>query len=236
MNLQPATREGKRFFEGEPHKDDVILPEIWYYCQKNNVNPDGSHNMVRTKTWGRFNQCFISSGTGFKNALYSWKQRQGHIRMTTGNMDELAYQIVLTNHLHGVTTKDNPDRYFWEHHCNLNNEFLHGSFENPGEVYFRKLNSKNLHLITQELDAGRQPLFSIFIGDYYAGARGHIVTAGGHRTINGKLEGLYLVDPAGNLLSKNSYRDNEHGFMNYIPKVHFPKIFRSNHIIMYRDR
>lgn len=228
-------REGRNFYKENIKQGDTILPELWFYNQKNNVNPDGSDNMDASKIWGRFNQCFISSSTGYMNALCSWKDRQGHKRLRNSTMDELAYMLVITNHKHGVTTKDNPDRFVWQRHVDLINETLHGAFENPGEVSFQKLNTKNLNLIVDQIEKGIQPLFSLYIGKYLRGAKGHIVTCGGVRVLKKKLEGIYLLDPAGDLLSENSYRDAIPGFMIYIPKEHFPKIFPENHILVYKD-
>jgi len=157
----------------------------------------------------RSKRCFISSGTGFCEAL--WKAG-----LIATQMDEVAYeQIVLKN------LKGNEDRYYWTAHERVINILIgHTEYE----FYYA---DANLSLLSsrKSLDAGFPVLLSIWIKPYYPTGKGHIVLLIGYETDKeGRITGYYLDDPFGKVLDK--YKDHD-GSSVFIPMAEFKKLLAS---------
>jgi len=107
----------------------------------------------------------------------------------------------------GDAWKNNDGRYWWENHCNLLNELTDQFFkgELPGKWVWHK---QSLDMIIKVLKSNYQPIVGIYIGDYYRGGKGHVTAVVGWKEDEkGNILGLYFNDPAGNLISKKSYKN-----------------------------
>lgn len=188
---------------------EFILKDRAYETQTNNFNPDGTSNMVRTKAFGRFNQCFISSSAMALRQVVI-RLRENGLEENPGSIgtfiDEHAYLASMLSKLNnGDASVDNDERYWWQKHCELLNDLTQGFFKSPvnGKWVWHK---HDVNKIIEVIKTKYQPIVGIYIGDYYRGGGGHIVTAVGWREDdNGKFLGLIINDPAGNLLAKKSY-------------------------------
>lgn len=218
---------------------NYILRDHQYEFQQDNTNPDGSSNMVWTKEFGRFNDCFISKGTA-ANRQWLTRLRSKNLVRNEGFqksfIDERAYKAALLSKLNGGDAwKDNPDRYLWQEHCDFQNLLLEGSFKEklPGKVKWGKA---SVDKIIEVLKSNYQPIVGIWIQDYWKTGKGHITcVVGWQEDENGKVTGLFFNDPAGNLLAKNSYKNAGplDGKEVFYPIEVFPKIFRNERQMMW---
>lgn len=220
---------------------DYILKDNVYESQKNNLNPDGSSNMTFTKEYRRFNQCFISSATASFNQVQARLDRMGLPRGTSGLMDEWAYLISFLSWLNpkkkdGTTDhlNDNPDRYLWAKHCEYLNFLMKNSYKGKKLPGIWKTHASSVGEIVSVLKSEFQPVVGIWIKNFYPTGSGHVTCACGY-SLNEKEElvGLIFNDPAGQLTSKNSYKDMVSGEEVFYSKSIFPKIFQSGRQMLY---
>jgi hypothetical protein len=202
---------------------DFIVSDKDYRNQKDdNLNPDGTDNMVRSK-WGRFNQCFTSSGSATVQQNNRYRKRIGIAPSDSQPFvcDERAYGIIIngakiTEHKGTVTVEEgykeepNSDRFSWDKHCNLMT--LVSSDYCKTEIRYR-FEDFNFSKLQNQVEAGYETIISINARDYYAGAEGHVIAVVGTRKSNkdGKLLGFIVDDPAGQITAKNSYKDDLSG-------------------------
>ncbi|WP_078123998.1 hypothetical protein [Leptospira alexanderi] len=222
------TQEGLRRIDRSKYgltKNDFVLEEAWHYTQKNNVNIDGSSNMIYTKEWRRFNHCFVSSGPAFLNKLIDTLIDNGLEYRASGRVDELAYLVRVGEYKQGDTFENNK-RFFWENHRNLVNQILDGAFSNAKpipRVDYLKVGMSSLNKLAIPIHLGIQPMLGIHLGEH----GGHIITVIGYRTNNsGKIIGLWVSDPAG--VYTQGYSKPLDGFMSYLPESVFKDIFRTD--------
>ncbi|TGK10399.1 hypothetical protein [Leptospira stimsonii] len=221
-------QEGRRKIDREKYaltKNDFVLSEAWFYNQKNNVNPDGTPNMIWTKEWRRFNDCFISSNTAFTNQLIDCLIRSGHQYIKSGRVDELAVKLRVGEFNSGDTFENNK-RFFWENHKKFINQVLSEAFPASRPipyVDYSKIGLSSLNKIAISIHLGRQPMIGIHLGK----DGGHIITILGYRTDEtGKIVGLWVADPAG--VYTEGYSKPLDGFMSYLPASVFKDIFRTD--------
>ncbi|TGN00382.1 hypothetical protein EHR03_13225 [Leptospira mayottensis] len=221
-------QEGLRKIEKEKYnltKNDFVLNEAWHYTQKDNRNIDGSSNMVYTKEWRRFNQCFISSGTAFINKLLDSLIKSGLDYKASGRIDELSYLIRVGEYNTGESVENNK-RFFWEQHRKFLNQVLSGAFPDASPipcVDYSKVGIKSLNKLAYAILLERQPMAGIHLGN----GGGHIITIIGYRVDqSGKIIGLWVSDPAG--IYTEGYSKPLDGFMSYLPEKVFKDIFRTD--------
>ncbi|EMO53919.1 hypothetical protein [Leptospira noguchii] len=221
-------QEGLRKIEKEKYgltRNDYVLSEAYHYTQKDNVNIDGTPNMVWTKEWRRFNLCFISSGVAFVNKLIDNLIKSGLEYKKSGRVDELAYLIGVGKYKQGDTAENNR-RFFWNNHRDYINQVLAEAFPDATpvpRVDYNKVGINSLNRLAYGILLERQPMFGIHLGK----DGGHIITAVGYRTNDlGKIIGLWVSDPAG--VYTKGYSKDLDGFMSYLPEKVFPDIFRTD--------
>jgi hypothetical protein len=222
---------------------EFILKDRFHESQIDNFNPDGSSNMSWSKTWGRFNQCFISSSTMSLKQCFTRIRDKGLVeeKGTKGIfVDEIAYMAILLARVNkdGDAWKNNDGRYWWKNHCDLLNQLTDDFFKSelPGEWVWHK---QSLDKIIEVLKSNYQPIVGIYIGDYYRGGEGHVTTVVGWReTDNGEFLGLIFNDPAGNLIKKGSYKNagNLDGKEVFYPKEVLNKILGKGQIMYFREK
>jgi hypothetical protein len=215
-------------------KVNKILKDHVYNFQQDDVNADGTSNMVWSKTWGRFNNCFISSGTSsYCQALTRLRSKDlvKNESFKKGLIDEVAYKSALLAMLNnGDAWKDNEGRYFWDNHCKFLNLITQGAFKDkvPGQW---KWGSYSLQKVIEVLKSNYQPIVGIWIRDYWKTGKGHVTNAVGwqEEQESKRLTGLFFNDPAGNLIKKGSYKNAlpTDGREVFYPVEIFPKIFPS---------
>jgi hypothetical protein len=189
---------------------EFILKDRSYEFQQNNFNPNGTSNMVWTKDFGRFNQCFISSSTmSLKQCFVRLRSKNVIEEIGTKGIfiDETAYMAILLSKLNpdGDSWKDNNGRFWWANHCDLLNQLTDDFFSQslPGKWVWHK---HSIDSILTVLKSNYQPIVGIDISKYYRGGKGHVTTIVGWReSDNGEFLGFIFNDPAGNLITKNSY-------------------------------
>lgn len=218
---------------------DYILKDNIHNSQKDNLNPDGSSNMTWSKKYKRFNQCFISSATSAYNQTMTriLTKNPKIKRKFSGNgfINEFTYLQVLLSNLNknGSALEDNDARYNWaEHEKFLNRLFGNGNFEKPPGIWIHE--PWNLNKCIQVIKDGYQPIASIYIKKFYSNGAGHVITVVGWReNEKGVIEGLFINDPAGNLLSGKSYYDPAPGKEVFYPASIFKDIFSKNNQLLY---
>ncbi|MDI7183606.1 hypothetical protein [Leptospira santarosai] len=225
-------QEGLRKIDKQKYgltKNDFVLSEAYHYTQKDNVNIDGTPNMVWTKEWRRFNQCFISSGTAFVNKLIDNLIRSGLEYKKSGRVDELAYLIGVGKYKQGDTVENNR-RFFWNNHRDYINQVLAEAFPDASSiprVDYSKVGINSLNKLAIAIHLERQPMFGIHLGK----GGGHILTAVGYRTDSaGKVAGLWVSDPAG--VYTEGYSKPLDGFMSLLPREVFKDVFRTDSHLM----
>lgn len=207
-------------------KHDFIISDNIWLSQKDNLNPDGTSNMTWSKNWKRFNQCFISSATATFNQVCQRIIKKNKLDFKFTPMDELTYltSILKTANGNKTPTEDNDKRFDWEFQTKFLNlitskpiaelgTWVNCSFEE--EAYKRSIRS------------GLQCVIGIWIKDYYPSGNGHVVSGVGwcDTDTDDKMDGIFINDPAGNILAKKSYYSDESGKEIFLEKSIFKKIF-----------
>ncbi|TGK36213.1 hypothetical protein EHQ12_04035 [Leptospira gomenensis] len=221
-------QEGRRQIDREKYnltKNDFVLKQAWHFTQKNNVNPDGTPNMVWSSGWRRFNDCFISSDAGFTNQLLDVLIESGYRFKNTGRVDELAVKMCVGEYKTGDTFENNK-RFFWENHRKFINKILADGFPDADPILrvdYKKIGLRSLNQLVTPIHFGRQVLVGIHLGQN----GGHIITVLGYRVDDkGKIIGLWVSDPAG--VYTEGYSKALDGFMSYLPEGVFKDIFRED--------
>lgn len=197
--------------------EDFLVQNTIHLSQKDNLNPDGTPNMEASK-WGRFNQCYVSSpvATMTQNAIAL--ELQGKIDPPKKwFMDERAYGVILNgaiieksktgdiNIKEGFNEEPSKVRFLWQRHADLMSLMIGDHTQGKYEYKFQSYLESRL---VSSILTGYQTLFSVKIREIYGQGDGHIVSGCGIKTQNGKVQGIYVQDPAGSLFAPNSYRNN----------------------------
>ena len=214
-------------------KHDYLLSDNIWLSQKDNYNPNGTSNMTWSKTWKRFNQCFISSGTATYNQVCQRLIKKHNLKQKHIWVDEFAYLVSILN-FSGVkdpTVQDNDKRFDWDFQTKFLNTITPKNLQKLGE--WKNTNFDQNHF-KKSIRDGFQCVMGIWIKDYYPNGNGHVISGiGWSEDEKGVLEGIFVNDPAGNILSKKSYYANESGKEIFLEKNMFPKIFKNTRQIIY---
>jgi hypothetical protein len=214
-------------------KQDYILKDNIWFSQKDNLNPDGTSNMKWSSKWKRFNQCFISSGSATYNQVCQRLLTKHNIKKKHVWIDEFAYLISIISFANGggAVKDDNDKRFDWAFQTKFLNTITPPHLQKLGEW---KNTSFDEEHFKASVRAGFQCVMGIWIKDYYANGNGHVISGiGWSENEKGVLEGIFVNDPAGNILSKKSYYADESGKEIFLNKSMFPKIFKNTRQIIY---
>ncbi|TGL58637.1 hypothetical protein [Leptospira jelokensis] len=197
---------------------DEFVPQSVHLTQKDNFNPDGSHNMDKS-IWGRFNQCYVASAVSTMTQNANFLTSEGKIDpQKRWFMDEFAYNNLLNgailerakngeiNVKEGFNEEPSKVRFLWLRHADLMS-LMFGDYSKKKYHYrFYSYSEKDLINTTK---LGLQTLFSVKIREIYGSGDGHIVSSCGLRyNEKGEVIGIFIQDPAGSLFEKNSYRND----------------------------
>lgn len=191
------------------------IPNPFHYTQKDNVNLDGSPNMIKNASWGRFNQCFIAANSATTNQNIFTFDSLGFKRNTNGYVDEKAYLIALTDdivkgdwaNLQKYMNVIQKERFFWARHESLMNQFF--------SAYEKKISYRTSLLgtdwspIIRALSEGFQVTISLNQREIN-GSEGHIVGVSGGEFINKMPVWLRIEDPAGDLSKIDGYKNDRY--------------------------
>ncbi len=208
--------------------DFIISDNVWL-SQKDNKNPDGTDNMTWSKKWARFNQCFIASATATYNQVCKRIVQKNKLDYKFQEMDEFNYLTSIlkdansVNGKPGASDKDNDKRFDWA----FQTKFLNKITPKPIADLGTWVNcSFEEEAFKRSIRSGLQCVMGIWIKDYYPSGNGHVVSGiGWSEDDAGALQGIFINDPAGNILAKKSYYAEEKGKEIYLEKAIFKKIF-----------
>lgn len=207
-------------------KHDFILSDNVYLDQRDNLNPDGTSNMVWSKTWARFNQCFISSATATYNQVCQRLIKKNNLKITHTPIDELSYLKGILKSLNGGkdATSDNDKRFHWDVQTRYLNNITPAAISELGTWVYCDFEEA---AYKKSIRSGLQCILNIWIKDYYPSGNGHVVSGVGwcDTDTDDKMDGIFINDPAGNILAKKSYYSNESGKEIFLEKSMFKKIF-----------
>lgn len=219
-----------------------VLKDHFYEFQQDNFNPDGTSNMVRTKEWGRFNQCFISSAVMSFNQCLTRLRSKGIEPIDgfkTSYIDEIAYMATLLSNLNKDNSawNDNQGRYQWTEHCKLLNTLIQNSFKKkvPGKWIFHR-HGGNHNVIINVIKTNYQPIVGINIKHHHGSGSGHVITVVGWKEDDdGKVLGLIVNDPAGNILKGYRNAKETDGKEAFYPLNELKYMLLNGHIMYFKE-
>lgn len=191
--------EGIFFPEPLPKKTKgTKLKTAFFYSQKNNLNPDGSPNMSPRKseagqTWGRFNQCFISSTVACYNQIANEMISEGHTPEISGSPFLSEFDVLLSLSFPNAKEWPEPNRYLWENHRRLVTTCFEKAFPNTlFKFQFKRATSDKI--VKADIVRSIRDGFQAWLGIRQDNGIGHIISVIGEE--NG---GFYICDPAGDI-------------------------------------
>ena len=190
--------------------------KIYYLNGSNYVDQDGKILFAakdldanEDKLFQRTNECFISSGSMFCDALYN-------AGITKTPVDEMAYKVAVIEN-----SKGNETRYHWSAH----ERFMGILIKDKGYDFFIHKVKGNEDQIKDSILHDFPVLCSIYIQPWYPSGRGHLILIVGFRTDSeGNVTGYVCNDPFGDCLSQ--YK-NTNGERVFYPIKEFKKMINS---------
>lgn len=161
------------------------------------------------KLFNRTNECFISTGSMFCEALYNAK-------VIPTVVDEMAYKMAVI-----AQSKGKETRFHWSAH----ERFIDTLLRKRGHEFFTHKVKGNLDQIKDSIDEGFPVMCSIWIKPWFPSGRGHLTLIVGYREDEeGNVTGYIVNDPFGDCLSQYKNHDGEKVFY---PIKEFTKMINS---------